>query len=242
MRYFYILLALFLASCSCSSDIIHGRALRIGIDRLWYPIDFGEQNAYVNGFTEDLLNEMSKYSGLEFELVYSNWDALKQGLKQGKYDAILTSIPPHEYNKAKYDFSSNFLDVGPVLIVSVDSKKRDLARLKDAMVGILVNDPAARVLEKHPSIVIRQFQSIPLLLDSVTKGEIDGALLHQILAVQYVSDLYRGVLMISSEPLTDEGLHMMGRPRAVRAFDKSLKSLTRKSTLKNLLKKWELSI
>ena len=242
MRYLFILLALFLASSSCSLDLIHRRAMRVGIDRLWYPIDFGEQNSYVNGFTENLLNEMSKYSGLEFELINANWDNLEQGLKQGRYDAILTSIPAYEYNKMKYKFSSNFLDVGPVLIVSVDSKQRDLGHLKGEMVGVLTDDPAARVLEKHPFIVIRQYPNIPALLDSLTKGEIDAALLNQIPAVQYVADLYRDVLMIASEPLTDKGLHMMGHPRAVEAFNKSLKTLKRKSTLKSLLKKWELSI
>ena len=242
MRYLFVLLALFLASCSCSSDLLHRRTMRVGIDRLWYPIDFGKQNTYVNGFTEDLLNEMSKYSGLEFELINANWDNLQQGLTEGKYDAILTSIPPYEYNKAKYNFSSNFLDVGPVLIVSVDSKLKDFGKMNDKMVGILIDDPAARILETNPSLVIRQYENIPALLDSLTKGQIDAALLDQLPAIQYVSDLYKDVLMISSDPLTNKGLHMMGEPRAVEAFSKSLKSLKRKSTLKNLLKKWELSI
>lgn len=241
MRYLITLLALFLASCSCSGGPLGG-PMRIGIDRQWYPIDFGEQNAYVNGFTEDLLNEMSKYSGLEFEIVTANWDNLEFGLKKGKYDAVLTSIPPHDYNKAKYDFSSNFLDVGPVLIIPVESRKTDLSRLKGDMVGIIRGDPSVRILEKYPTIVIREYPSIPALLDSLTKGQIDAVMLDQIPAIQYVSDLYAGVLMIASKPMTEAGLHMMGHSRAVEAFDKSLKSLKRKSTVKSLLKKWELSI
>ena len=77
-------------------------AFRIGIDPLWYPLDFGPQTSYVNGYTEELLLEMAGYGGMRFELVRANFDTLLEGMRGGQYDAVITTLPPYEYNLAKY--------------------------------------------------------------------------------------------------------------------------------------------
>ncbi len=215
--------------------------MKVGIDRTWYPVDFKEQTSYINGFAEDLLIEISHYSGLQFELINANTDNLLSNLKEKKFDAVLTSLPPYEYNRAKFDFSESFLDFGPVLIVPVGSKKDDLRQFDDELVGIISNDPAARILEKYPKVVIRSYDSIPDLLNALIKGEIDGAMLDRIPAVNYVSNLYANVLEIVGKPMSDVGLRLVGTKGEIRAFNKSLEALKRKNTIEKLLKKWDLA-
>ena len=70
-----LVLALLACGCSCGSDSSRG-GIRIGVDPLWYPVDFGPQTSYVNGYTEDMLLEMARYSGLRFELITARWDNL----------------------------------------------------------------------------------------------------------------------------------------------------------------------
>ena len=77
-RLFFFSLILLFQSCSNSGS----SSFRIGIDPSWYAEDFGPQTAYVNGYTEDLLLEMSRYSGMQFELVRTSWDDLLDGLRQ----------------------------------------------------------------------------------------------------------------------------------------------------------------
>lgn len=230
-------------SCGCGSGHRNGY-LRIGIDPDWIPINFGSQQAYVNGFAEDLLLEIARYSGIEFERVPANWDSLLDGIKEKKYDAVLTSLPPYPFNLAKYDFSQNFLELGPVLIVPADGQNTDLHQMKGELVGLVTGDPAALILQKYPDVVMRNYPSIPDLLNAVAGGEIEGALLNRIPAVNYVSDLYAGRLKIASAPMNDAGLRLVAmrgkQELLLRAFDKSIDHFKKKKKFQTLLKKWGL--
>jgi polar amino acid transport system substrate-binding protein len=220
--------------------VTSGSTMRVGVDTKWYPLDFGPQTSYVNGFTEDLLLEMARYNGMQFEMISANWDTLLDGLKANKYDAILTSMPPYEYNMAKYEFSKNYLDLGPMLIVQAASNAKDLSDLGRQMVGIITNDTTALILEKHPTIIIRSYSSIPDLLNAVASGDIQGALLARIPAVNFVGDLYINTLKIVGEPLSDAGLHLVAmKGTRIQGFTKTLDSLKKKKTLSTLLKKWK---
>jgi len=241
--FLFLLSILVLQGCSCGSGSGRGGAFRVGIDPNWYPIDFGSQQSFVNGFVEDLLLEIARYTGIEFERLPANWDNLLGGMMSQKFDAVLTSLPPYDYNKALYDFSSNFLDLGPVLIVPVNAKQADLAKMKGELVGLVAGDPAVLILNKHPDIVIKNYTTIPDLLNGITDGESEAGLLNQIPAVSYVQDLYSGVLKIASKPMTDAGLHLIvlkdKNSHLLRQFDRALEHMKKKK-LPALLKKWQL--
>ena len=215
--------------------------MRVGVDPNWYPINFGPQVAYVNGYTEDLLLEMARYGGIAFELIPANWDTLLDGLQGKKYDAILTSMPPYEYNVAKYDFSKNFLDLGAVLIVPTASKQDDLSQMEGHRVGIIVNDAAALILERYSSVLVSTYSSIPDLLDALAAGEIQGAVLPRIPAIHFVADLYQGKIKVVGAPMTDLGLHLVAPKGRGKEFCKILETLRKRKVLDPLLKKWSLS-
>ncbi len=234
LRFFFLILVF--ASCSYSS---RGK-LRIGIDPSWYSANLGAQTSYVNGYTEDVLLELSRYSGMQFELIRANWDSLLDGMREHKYDAIISLLPPHEYNLAQYDFSDNLLDLGPVLIVPTGSNQTSLKDLEGDLVGIIANDPAELILAKHPTIVVRYYSSIPDLLTALSLGEIQGALMNQIPAINYVSDLYTGTLQIVGKPLNSEGIRLVGPKGRIDAFNKNFTSLRKQKKIEELQKKWEL--
>lgn len=243
-RLLIFVLVLIVHGCSCGSTNRSGM-LRIGVDSEWYPIDFGAQQSYVNGFTEDLLLEVAQYSGMEFERVGANWDTLFDGIWEKRYDAVLTSLPPYSFNQAKYDFSQNYLDLGPVLIVPVNARHTELGEMDGELVGLVTGDPAALLLQKHPEVILRYYSAIPELLNALANGEIEGALLNCIPATSYVSDLYAGRLKIVSSPMTDAGLHLVvakgTQGKLLKAFDKSIERFKKKKKLKALMKKWTLS-
>ncbi len=234
--------AMFLHSCGCDRG---GRGpIKIGVDPNWYPLVFGAQNSYVNGFTEEILLDIAKQSGLEFERIAANWDALFEGMKQGRYQAVLSSLPPYEFNLALYDFSQNFLDIGPVLIVPEGGHKSDLSKMSGEHIGVIAGDPAVLILQKYEGLIVRNYPSVANLLDAVANGEIEGALLNRVLAGSYVSDLYSGRLKIAGLPLSDAGLHLIvlkgKQPYLVAQFNKSQALLKKKKRLQALLRKWQL--
>lgn len=245
MAFFFRLFAalLFAASffCGCGKE---RTVLRIGIDSNWYPLDFNTEQPFVNGFIENLLQEVADYSGMRIERIEANWDTLLDGMREKRYDAVLTSIPPYNFNLAKYDFSKNVLDLGPVLIVQEGSKITGLDELSHELVGILSGSEASLILQKHSDILMRSYPSIPAMLDALTDGELKGVLLERLPASSYVRDLYAGALKIASKPLSAKGLHLAvpkgQQKHALELFDKSLQHLQKKKKLDAMLAKWQL--
>jgi polar amino acid transport system substrate-binding protein len=243
LRTILLTFCLILHGCSCSSGSTRN-ALRVGVDPQWYPIDLSNQQPYVTGFCAEFLAEVAKYSGLEFEWINRNWDNLAEGLKEGKYEAILSSLEPYDSNRARYDFSNVFLSLGPVLLLPANAKEVELENLGGQLVGILTGDATVLILQKYPDIIVRNFSSIPELLQALVNGDIEAALLNRIPAVNFVRDLYAGKIKIASAPLTDAGLRMItlkgGAPYKLKQFNNSLEQLEKKKVLSALLKKWQL--
>ncbi|MEN9654546.1 MAG: hypothetical protein RL235_658 [Chlamydiota bacterium] len=235
-----------LIQVACSSSVGGKKVIRIGVDATWYPIDFGPQQPYVNGYIDDLLLEVATQGKIAFEKVHAEGPGLQRGLVEGQFDAIITSIPRYEFLKAQYDFSDNALNLGPVLVTRTESEVKKLDRLQGHMVGVLEGDDAVALLRTYPSVIIRHYGSVPELLNAVVQQETSGALLSLVPAASYVTDLYQGVLHIASRPLTGEGLHIVvskkGNTAIVPFFNRALKVLKKKKTVDHLLTKWQLNL
>ena len=231
----------FLSSCGGSS-----KNLSIAIDPNWYPEDFRTQGNNVNGFVDELLLEISKYSGYEFQRIGSSWDNLFDGLRQHRYEAVLTSLPPYNFNTAKYDFSCNFLDIGPVLVVPMNEQPQELKDMSNKVVGILSLDQELIIMQKNPNVLIRNYNLASDALSALMNHEVEGVVLDRLTAVNFLRGVYRGKLHIVGDPLSEAGLHLMimknANPKVIKVFNKSIQHLAKKKKLQMLLEKWNLGI
>jgi len=242
MRIIYLCLLAFFVSCS-SGPKAPSAIYRIGIDPTWTPLNFGQQQAYVNGYTEDLLLEVARINGIAFERISTDPSSLLEDLMKGKYDAVLSSLPPYEFNKAKYDFSKNYLNTGLVLVVPSNTKYKKLSDLSGELVGIITNSPAVLLLEQNASVIIRTYTAIPGVLDAIVNGEIEAAVLDRLPVAAYVRDLYSGKLKIITPMLTDTGLHAIAKKDSghlISLFNKAIDKMDKKHIASRLEKKWQL--
>lgn len=227
-----LLFALLLAGCSHTPS----EKIRLCVDTSWYPLKFGEQSPYVNGFVDDLLLEVAKQMKVEFEKIPTS------DLK--KCDVALSSIPPYTFNKAKYDFSQNILRIGPVLLIPTTAKTKKLKDMEGEAIGVLAGTEVTSILQKYPDIIVRNFDTATALLDAVVAQDVQGALFNRIDAVGYTTGLYHGKLKIASLPLNDAGLHLIAEKgkheKFVRSFDENITELKKKKLYRDLLDKWEL--
>ena len=93
------------------------KSVRIGIDPTWYPLELDGKEANVFAFVDELLQEISRTSRVNFQRVSFSWDDLLLNMEQGNCEAVVSSMTPLVYNLDKYNFSPLFLETGPVLIV-----------------------------------------------------------------------------------------------------------------------------
>jgi ABC-type amino acid transport substrate-binding protein len=238
----FFVLTLVLSCCGCGGSR-HGQ-FRIGVDPNWYPLNFDILQPYVNGFVDDLLLEISQYTGMEFIKVEANGDSLLDELREKKYEAVLTSLPSYNFYRAKYDFSHNFLDLGPVLVVPANSQYHDLQQMSNEVIGLVTEDPALLVLQKYPKIIVRKYTTVSEVLDAVVNGSVEAALIDRLVASTFVRDLYAGKLKIASAPLTDAGLHLIcmkeHEKHLMDVFNKSIQHFSKKKRLQALQTKWQL--
>ena len=240
-RLVLLLMASIVASCSSSGS----SSVKVGIDPNWYPLNFGPQTSYVNGFIEDLLLQVSKNSGIKFEKIQTNWDTLYEGLQKDQYDAVLGSLPAYDFYAAQYSFSKNALDLGPILIVPSDAQISSLQEMENKRVGVINGSATIAVLQKDPKIMIRDtYPSIPDLLMAVAGEEIEGAVLEQIPAANYLQDLFKGKLKAATPPLNNSGLRLIvlkgDQDWLIAKWNQSIDQLKAKGVLRQLLKKWQL--
>lgn len=220
--------------------------VRIGIDPSWYPQNFQDKQFYVNGFVDELLLEISRHSHIEFQRIGASWDTLLGGLKQQRYVAVLSSLPPYPFNQAKYEFSDNFLDIGPVFVTPIASSFTELKQMSNRVVGVLSGDREWLVMQKYADVIMRTYDSVPEIFEALSNNEVEGIVIDRLIAVGFVRGTYAGKLKINGAPLTDAGLHLValkGDPdQTVEMFNENICYLIKKKKLQKLLKKWQLDI
>ena len=222
------------------------KSYSIGVDPSFFPMELQGKEANVFAFCNELLQELAKLKGVQFERVNTSWDNLLMGLREKKYQAMISPMPPLLFNKEKYDFSKLFLPSGPVLIVRQNADISSFDDLKGKEVAVEPHTEGQNIIEKDPDIITRFYDSIPIVLNEVVRGKIDGALVPYILAISYLQDLYRGRLKIVTRPLTNEGLRLITLKNEnrdlLKLFSSGLKELKDDGKYDKLLEKWNVGL
>ena len=241
-RFFYCLFFLFVAlTSSCAKK---DKAYRIGIDPSFFPVRMMGREPNVFAFSNEILQEIACLNSISLERVNMSWDNLIRGLKEGRYEAMVSFLPPYNFNEAKYDFSAPYLYTGPVLVVKNNSPINSMGQMAGKVVAVSSFSDEALLIENYPEVIVQYYTATPEAMNDIVSDAIDGALINFIVAKGYVEDLYRGKIKIASPPLSDDGLRLVtphGRSRELIAlFNEGLAELHQKGTYDKLLKKWSL--
>ena len=240
LKFFISCSLIFLAGCGSKAP-----KYEIGVDPSWAPLDFQTRQSNIMGFSTELLQAVSLDEKISISLLQVNWDVLFEGLNKGKYQAILSSLQPFNFNSDLYSFSEVFLATGPVLVMPIGSTQKSLKELQGKAIAALQGTPEVLLLEKYPGISISTYDDIPVALNDLVAGKVQGALLPVLPTSAYVRDLYQRRLKIVTAPLTDEGLRLITfkdkAPKLIKAFDKTLNHMKKNGDYEKQLVKWQLA-
>jgi len=242
-RYFVIFfLALFLTSCGGKkADFDY----KIALDPAWYSLSLPGRESNLTAFTCELLEAIAKSEKVSIGVYQRSWSNLVFGLQEGEYNAICTTIQPYLFYEKMYNFSDLYLMTGPVLVTPTNSKYTSLSQFSGLEIGFQEGSSAPLILENYPGIIQRSYESIQTALLDTQNGTIEGAILGILAAKSYTQDLFQGQLKISSPPLTQEGIRLIGiKSRSttfIRVFNRGLAQLKANGTYATLMKKWNLS-
>lgn len=100
------------------------------------PLNFVDEHGKFQGFEYDVLQEIAKRSGYQFEYEYVPSEQIFDSLDNGKYQILSGTIKINDENKGKYAMSNSYLDDYPVTILSKDASLKTLADLKGKSVSV----------------------------------------------------------------------------------------------------------
>ncbi|QZA59282.1 substrate-binding periplasmic protein [Candidatus Rhabdochlamydia porcellionis] len=234
-----ISILLLLALLCCCGGKNHPQ--RVALDPSWYPLDLEDRNAQLVGFSTEILQKVSKK--LPLAKITTDAHYLLEDLLQEKYEAVLSSFPPYNFNKDRFDFSESYLMLGPVIVVNESSDISSTKQLKGKAVGVL-SDANALLVESVPNVLIHQYTSKAQALEDIISGVLDAALIDILSAYAYCEDLYQNKLKVGSLPLNNEALRLITvrnkNSSLIKAFNKEIHRLKQSGEYQKMLNKWNL--
>lgn len=240
------LLLLWFGIRSCRNvESLKDHVFFIAADNKWYPISLLGKEQYMQGFTTELLQEISREEGFKFRFMTVGSAQLFDSLDRGIYDGVISTLMPDVVRREKYLFSDPYYLVGPVLVVPTHSKIKGLNDLDGKSVGIRRGSPAVFVLSGYPGILLVTFDNMTEALDRLLSDRLDGVIVDSMIAHTYTQGIYANQLKVVTNPLLDEGFRLIAKhgrlgEHLIEKFDAGLKKVKEKGIYKQLLNKWEL--
>jgi len=219
--------------------------LTFGSDATFPPMEFVDTNKNIVGFDVDMINAVAKAAGFEAVVKNVAWDGIFAGLENSEYDGILSSVTITDERKAKYDFSSPYVNAGQVIIVAKTTK--DVSKpedLKGKVVGVQISTTGDIAVTKIAGVKQKKtYDEIGLAVEDLSIGRLDAVVVDSPIAANYVlqNDKYKAKLQIVGKPFTDEyyGITVRkGDSKALDLINKGLAAILKDGTLDKIKVKW----
>ena len=251
-RYFLkIVLSIFCVGflgCGQESQEPKNPKLVIAIDGTFVPMSFLNDQGELDGFEVDLIKEVVKNAGFDYELVNVEWGGLFGGLITEKFDLVISSITILEERKNRMAFSIPYLQSGVAVLVRKDIENVDsleqLAEIK-ATVGAQINTTSYYFLQKYEGMKIKTYEKFGhAVIDMANKGN-DGVVGDSVQVNYYFNEnkeLTQNARFLGSR-MTSENYGIVLRKENLelkQKIDTSLKGLLKNGTVQKLHGKWNL--
>jgi len=216
-KIFSLIIGILILACSGCYQRGKQVSYKLGIDPSFIPLNTMGQENHLYGFCYETLQEVGASIKTSIQLSKFSWDDLLPNLKAGKLSGIITTLPPYNFYKKDYIFSEPLIRTGPVLICMKETLYRSFSALEGKILGVISASPGETLASTESPSAIQTFQTPSALLDALTRGQIDAALLDSLIAYAYCRDLYENTLIITSAPFGDSGIRFMAKKEAPEA-------------------------
>jgi len=235
-------------SCGQGSQKNQNPMLVIAIDATFIPMSFLNDRGELDGFEIDLIKEVVKNAGFDYELVNVEWGGLFGGLITEKFDLVISSITILEERKNRMAFSIPYLQSGVAVLVHNDMENVDsleqLAQAK-ATIGAQINTTSYYYLQKYQDINIKTYDKFAhAVIDMANKGN-DGVVGDSVQVNYHFNnrkELTQNARFLGSR-MTSEFYGIVLRKENIELQQKinaSLKALLANGTVQRLHDKWNL--
>lgn len=218
---------------------------KVAIDSTWYPLSLYGKDSAFTAFSIDLLFAIAKREKIKVEVIRSGPKRLIELLEDEKVHAVFSSIRPDAEKEAEFLFSEPYYRFGAVLIFRREDPFTTLKDLPKKRIAVKRNSPILYRIQLDPNAEVVPFDSPIAALDQLTRNEVDGVIMDQLLAYLYVSGFYTSKLKVVTLPLTTDGLRLVTckgdiQEELITSFNAGLLKIKEDGVYVQLLKQWDL--
>lgn len=175
--------------------------LVMGTNATFKPFEY-KDNGKVVGFDVDLAEEIAKSLGAELKIEDMSFDGLLPALESGQIDMAVAGMSVTEDRSKNALFSDSYYVASQQIIVKNESSIRNKYELVGKSIGVQLGTTGDQMAQKINNSRVVQFPTVPNVLQELTSGRVDAAILDNAPAAQYVSSY--SSLKILETPLSRE--------------------------------------
>lgn len=155
---------------------------------LYKPFNYKEGDKLV-GFDVEIGEEIAKRMGMEPNPVTNPWETIIQGMKAGKYDAIIGSMAITEERKKQVDFSRPYYRSGAQIFVSdANDSIKAADDMKGKKIGVVKASTFRDVALKYTSEdKVIGYDSDVIALQDLPTGRIDAVITDQLVGIMAIN-------------------------------------------------------
>ncbi|NOR79893.1 MAG: transporter substrate-binding domain-containing protein [Methyloprofundus sp.] len=150
----------------------------IGVDPIWAPFEYIDEQGQYSGMAADYLKLISEKTGLEF-VVQNNatWKDVMLSAHSGRLD-LLPAVMASPQREEFLDFSRPYINYPMVIVTGKDSDFiSHLEELHNKQVGVVGGYVTEDILRNnHPGIQLRTAKNLQQALKWVASGEVDAVI------------------------------------------------------------------
>ena len=195
------------ATADALSDIQAKGTLVVGANVLFPPYEFyvtdENGNEVAAGFDMALARGLAEYLGVECVIEDRDFSGLVTALSVGDLDCVISGLAIREDRLEVVDFSDPYYAGQQIMLVRAEDYDvlTTVADMDGRKIGAQTGSLQFGILEEQfPNAVQNVQDKIPLMILDLVNGEIDGLLITDMVAKQYMA-VYPGKLAISQVPV-----------------------------------------
>lgn len=245
MKKLLLLTASLMFCCCVTLGGNGGRVLRVAVESNWPPMEFQNSAGELVGFTPDYLRAVSEAVGFGIEFHEVVWDTIFDGLLDGEYDVIASSVSITAERQRDMDFSLPYFVVRQALLAKHGAKVEKVDDMADWRIGVQIGTTGNFTAQAIPNLDLVEYSSIVQALANLDEGQLDGVLCDGPVAAAHAlntADSGNPIEVIhvfaSAEPERYGFAVRKGRSDIVALINQGILALREKGIDKELERKW----
>ena len=188
MKKIFKLMMLVVLSVVFSISLFAKDVVYVGTNAEFAPFEYLEKNQVV-GFDIDLLNAISKETGIEFKVKDMAFDGLLPALQTTKVDMVIAGMTATPERKKAVVFSKPYFKAKQVVITKgVDKSLKSFNDLSTKKVGVMLGFTGDTVVSAIKGVKVERFNAAYAAIMALAQNKIDAVVLDSEPAKKYTAN------------------------------------------------------